>query len=79
MAIGFWLCEKCGRKVCGKCCESETDKEFLKRLKENKLKWTGEEFKAAIRLSKIGLAKYEADAHSGWWEVTAEGEKYLNT
>ena len=23
MTIGFWLCEKCGKKTCGKCCEDE--------------------------------------------------------
>ena len=56
-----------------------TDKEFLKNLKERKIKWTFDDLTTARRLMHIGLLKYETGLHSAWYEITEQGEKYLNT
>lgn len=56
-----------------------TDIEFLKELKERKVKWTVDALTTATRLMHIGFLRYETGLHSAWFEITDHGEKYLNT
>ena len=52
-----------------------TDKDFLKQLKDNKIRWDFYNIGHVKRLAHKGLATYVSeDFVGGWWELTKKGK-----
>ena len=55
------------------------DKVFIKKLMDNKIRWTYDELEKAKKLKIRGLLEYVTDMYSGQYKVTERGRKFLSS